>query len=266
MTEHDENLSQNRSSLFPGTRKSVLLSWRRRARSLLRIARSGGNNLKSHSYWLDNFLSWARLRTVLPASRTGPRSWRWSLRSWRRPDFSTILMMMMLTWWHLQGKWLKTNFLSKPQVQCFQCEEYVYSWKEKHHSAWVTHARFSFSLCEERRFMFFLMRECCLKDERWNVKLLVHANYSRAFCQIFNWVVKWQLAILSFESNINFSVERESCEIKDYLPNYWNTIVLLRESPECPFVVKEKGKQFVEESKALPINPRVKIVNLWICG
>ena len=41
-----------------------------------------------------------------------------------------------------------------------------------------------------------------------------------------------------------------------------NIDVLLRESPECAFVVKEKGKQFVEESKALPANPKVRIVNL----
>ena len=32
-----------------------------------------------------------------------------------------------------------------------------------------------------------------------------------------------------------------------------------RESPDCSFVVKEKGKQFVEESKALPDNPKVEM-------
>ena len=99
MYERNENLSRNKNSFFPGTRTSVFLSWRGRARSSLRIARSGGNNLKSHFYWLDNFLSWARLRTVLPASRTGPRSWRWSLRSWRRPGSSTIQLRVLPTRW-----------------------------------------------------------------------------------------------------------------------------------------------------------------------
>merc|ERR1719219_992574 len=33
-------------------------------------------------------------------------------------------------------------------------------------------------------------------------------------------------------------------------------IIHARESPDCSFVVKEKGKQFVEESKALPDNPK----------
>ena len=46
--------------------------------------------------------------------------------------------------------------------------------------------------------------------------------------------------------------------MKVQLLNRCNIGILLRESPECAFVVKEKGKQFVEESKALPINPRVK--------
>ena len=46
--------------------------------------------------------------------------------------------------------------------------------------------------------------------------------------------------------------------MKVQLLNRCNIDILFRESPECAFVVKEKGKQFVEESKALPIIPRVK--------
>ena len=42
------------------------------------------------------------------------------------------------------------------------------------------------------------------------------------------------------------------------MPNSSKNNILPRKSPECPFVLKEKGKQFVEESKALPSNPRVK--------
>ena len=40
--------------------------------------------------------------------------------------------------------------------------------------------------------------------------------------------------------------------------NCCNIDLLLRKSPECAYVLKEKGKQFVEESNALPINPRVR--------
>ena len=50
------------------------------------------------------------------------------------------------------------------------------------------------------------------------------------------------------------------------MPNSSQNNILPRESPECAFVVKEKGKQFVEESKALPINPMVKtfLINLML--
>ena len=58
--------------------------------------------LEMSFYWLGNFLSWARLRLVLPASTTGPRSWRWSLTNWQRPGSSMIQLIILPTRWFVK--------------------------------------------------------------------------------------------------------------------------------------------------------------------